>query len=356
MGVKFGRYVCYIILAALTLVSASSGAQANPLLDKLTSIDSIVVDYKNHQLVISGNNLGGFTGFFRGKRQRDVAVTIGGQNATVIDSSQTRVVADLPALADGTYRVTLEKTMPFIWSGTAYVSLVSKVAGTPGEPGATGPQGPAGQDGKDGQDGASGPMGPQGEPGPMGPAGEQGPQGETGPMGPAGPPGSGGSGGESTVGLIHASILPPQAFAVEVSDPEQYDPTITKWVLADGRDITGSRLADITADPLVPDLRGMFLRGLNVGRDDGLEDPDGATRESGDLQEDQFQGHGHQHDMASGIANYPPGTLAGTYGTGVMSPNTRVLDPISLQKFGDAKFGRETRPKNVAVYYYIKIN
>ena len=41
---------------------------------------------------------------------------------------------------------------------------------------------------------------------------------------------------------------------------------------------SGSAYSTVTSQPNSPDLRGMFLRGLNAGRSDGKQDPEGGSR------------------------------------------------------------------------------
>lgn len=118
------------------------------------------------------------------------------------------------------------------------------------------------------------------------------------------------------------------------------------WVLADGASAAGSNYATITGNANLPDLRGMFLRGKNNGRVDTNQDPDGE-RSLGNLQADQFKSHKHDmivYDSAGSGNNYPTDYY----------PNTSVpgTNTTSIQPTG----GDETRPKNIAVNYFIKIN
>jgi hypothetical protein len=118
------------------------------------------------------------------------------------------------------------------------------------------------------------------------------------------------------------------------------------WVLADGASVVGSSYAAITSNSTVPDLRGMFLRGKNNGRLDAQQDP-GGERTIGDLQADDFKSHRHDlivYDSAGSGNNYPTDYFPNTSVTGV---NT-----TAIQLSG----GSETRPKNIAVNYFIKIN
>ncbi|MBN1129913.1 MAG: hypothetical protein JXA71_13050 [Chitinispirillaceae bacterium] len=111
------------------------------------------------------------------------------------------------------------------------------------------------------------------------------------------------------------------------------------WVLADGRTAT-TEYFQATGENKVPDLRGMFLRGLNAGRSDGREDPQGAGRTAGNYQEDIFKSHTHSltNNMITGTNGLFSG---GSYGA--VNPN-----------FG-ATGGAETRPRNMAVYWYVKV-
>jgi len=144
------------------------------------------------------------------------------------------------------------------------------------------------------------------------------------------------------VGAVIASMLPPDSFAKSVGDPLDFDPAKSKWVLANGTyDISKSRYRALSGKRLPPDMRGMFLRGINAGRNDGKEDP-GGDREAGGYQEDTLAKHNHPlgygaHGLANGKGN-------GNLESGLPSVNTLPA--------GD----KETRSKNVAVYYYLKIN
>lgn len=115
------------------------------------------------------------------------------------------------------------------------------------------------------------------------------------------------------VATIVASTLDEVQFAKEMGEDNKVKP-LRLWVLADGVDITGSDYAAITGRTKVPDLRGMFLRGLNVGRSDGLQDPDNA-RVLGSYQSDLFASHNHNNGAFNilGITNQ----IATTNGTAI---------------------------------------
>jgi hypothetical protein len=150
------------------------------------------------------------------------------------------------------------------------------------------------------------------------------------------------------VGMIVQSLLPPIQFQNYAGK---------KWIPADGRKIKKTSLyAILTGKNRVPDLRGMFLRGLNTfdedTRNDGKEDPDGSNRTPGNYQDDSYAKHIHKMgvngaDTTTMVGNGATQRLAhfnpGAYGAGA---------PKQTHEAGD---GKETRPKNVAVYYYVKI-
>ena len=117
----------------------------------------------------------------------------------------------------------------------------------------------------------------------------------------------------------------------------------TGWVLMDGRDVTGSDYDTIVFGGIggnIPDARGQFLRGLDTS---GTIDPDGAGRVVGDSQVDDFKEHTHTittYDTAfGGSAN-------------IRGYGASVRDAPSTNATG----GAETRPKNIAVNIFIKIN
>ncbi|MEE8551702.1 MAG: hypothetical protein V3S72_00215 [Desulfobacterales bacterium] len=145
------------------------------------------------------------------------------------------------------------------------------------------------------------------------------------------------------------------------------------WKPADGRKVsTTSKYATLTGNTTLPDLRGMFLRGLNqfdplMGpRRDKYKDPDGSRRKAGKLQKDAtslpkspFKGdaasagvHSHiyfkaRSEGARSGSNHRASSEAST--TGSSGDHTHT---VLINAGGDS----ETRPVNIAVFYYIKID
>lgn len=135
----------------------------------------------------------------------------------------------------------------------------------------------------------------------------------------------------------------------------------SKWAPADGRQVPNSSFQRITNQNNVPDLRGMFLRGLNqfdveypAITDNERKDPD--TRSRGNLQSDDFKSHNHD---ASGKIT---GNVTGSNGTNDVDEGSKKKnsDPMFPDKDVYVKVeyrgGAETRPKNIAIFYYIRIN
>jgi hypothetical protein len=140
---------------------------------------------------------------------------------------------------------------------------------------------------------------------------------------------------DKRLGSLEKTELP---IGTVVATMAQMDTSGGIWVLADGRTAT-TEYFKATGENKVPDLRGAFLRGLNAGRTDGREDPEGTDRAAGSYQADTLKSHSHLENLASGNGGVHSG---GSYG---------VINQVQTGKTG----GLETRPRNVAVYWYIKI-
>ncbi|MBN1306446.1 MAG: hypothetical protein JXA18_00915 [Chitinispirillaceae bacterium] len=138
------------------------------------------------------------------------------------------------------------------------------------------------------------------------------------------------------IGTIIGSMLNPEKF-------RQFFPgDSTLWILADSSTASAEFFA-ATGKSNIPDLRGVFLRGINSDRSGTLSDPDGE-REAGSSQADAFKSHNHSRmQFVSGATN------SGTWG--VLDNTDRGHSTTSSSSTG----GAETRPRNVAVYWYIKV-
>lgn len=129
-----------------------------------------------------------------------------------------------------------------------------------------------------------------------------------------------------------------------------------EWVEMDGRSAENSDLA--LSEPLIkiiPDARGVFVRGMNGNRDENTGDVD-KNRAVGQLQLDSFQGH--KHISNPNIALYYNKRANDNQEkrhvvTGDVATNSEGKFEAG---FGTPRISKETRPRNIALYTYIKIN
>ncbi|MDR4504182.1 MAG: hypothetical protein MRK01_05215 [Candidatus Scalindua sp.] len=179
------------------------------------------------------------------------------------------------------------------------------------------------------------------------------------------------AGNGNPVGTIIASMLNETLFAQATGDEGITDASKRKWTLADGKPVQGSRYAEImeknNKPDDVPDLRGMFLRGVDLGR--GI-DPGrtvggpyqiDTTRlprgEKGPFTGTTSANGAHSHRVKGAGNEYSGGTddrhKRATYNpTAITTIDGNHSHTVTITSGGDS----ETRPANVAVYYYIRIN
>lgn len=168
------------------------------------------------------------------------------------------------------------------------------------------------------------------------------------------------------IGTVITSLLDFDRFQHSVGeDPTKWNPKTSAWAPADGREVSGSDFArafytgkddhyyPCTTNPssnrfCLSDMRGIFIRGLNnfdqrlTTRGDQFKDPD-SNRKPGSLQMDTFTSHNHTFRRWKDVAG----------GAGRQGKGYHVDDWTDTT---DKKGGSETRPKNIAVYYYVRIN
>lgn len=169
------------------------------------------------------------------------------------------------------------------------------------------------------------------------------------------------------VGSIICSVLEYSNFCLLNEIPNQGPSSELIWVPADGRDVAGSRYADKIAK--VPDLRGVFLRGLNIF--DTNNNPvnsdsrplDLTQREPGSFQLQSIQQHTHNiedpgHNHGIKLKNPGAGGIGATgRDDSDASSDHGTVDAVTgIKILKNTSVADETRPNNVAVYYYIKIN
>lgn len=153
---------------------------------------------------------------------------------------------------------------------------------------------------------------------------------------------------------LSAGVLLPGAVAgfLVAPDEQGYLPNSDDtWVLAAGQGMVNG--------VAVPDLRGHFLRGIFVpvpGAPGETKNPDpGGARVAGVMQDGMLQSHAHailtlkEGWTGSQSQPNPPSPLK----TGLnKSANGLTLENFATNSDGG---GSETRPRNVAVYWYVKV-
>ncbi len=155
------------------------------------------------------------------------------------------------------------------------------------------------------------------------------------------------------IGDVKASLLEPDVFASIHGDG---------WVQMRGQDVSGSRFAVRSGMTRLPDARGMFLRGVNGNRSTNQGDLDGTSRTVGSSQMDTLQSHFHYQKMyidVGGQSRWGVSKFAGVSNNN----NAGITDHGFSNKAGwktygveGARVSGETRPRNVAVYYYVCID
>jgi len=169
------------------------------------------------------------------------------------------------------------------------------------------------------------------------------------------------------VGSVVISDLDYASFCSMNGIPSTGDNSELIWVPADGRVVTGSNYGE--KKNIVPDYRGTFLRGLNIF--DPVNNPvytkaeqkDYENRSVNHLQLCSVQKHkhniedpGHSHNSRTGSGQADGGEgnpyARNDAGYNVETGTTSSVTNIKVLE----NEGSETRPTNVAVYYYIKIN
>jgi microcystin-dependent protein len=95
----------------------------------------------------------------------------------------------------------------------------------------------------------------------------------------------------------------------------------------------------------LPDLRGYFVRGSGTNADGTAAGTFGAK------QADAFQGHRHEAEQTSTFAG-PTGTAQGS---DAQANSQTTGDPVTDTVNGTPRTASETRPKNIALLYCIKI-
>ncbi|MCW4469603.1 hypothetical protein OGH69_11545 [Flavobacterium sp. MFBS3-15] len=168
------------------------------------------------------------------------------------------------------------------------------------------------------------------------------------------------------LGTVISSVLTYDQLCAQLNEDQSVNPQRSSYAPCDGRSIIGSGLNKSTKGAIrtSPDLRGKFLRGLNTMYSVGeplpfFSDTDGDPEDNRVVmspQSDSFKKHDHK-----GGAHSHPWNGSGTvndwgYNVAVGGGNIGDRTPPSSGKIIEEEGGDETRPRNIAVYFYIKIN
>ncbi len=158
----------------------------------------------------------------------------------------------------------------------------------------------------------------------------------------------------------------PPGTVVAFAGPESNVPA--GWLLCDGRSIERVQYPQLwqaiggswgtgngTTTFLLPDLRGVFLRGVNAGRTDALRDDvserfaltGGNSGSVGSYQMDALKRHDHSYRRAIGHTPGAPGIA-------LFADNAVDINGDRRGEINSEGNPNETRPKNAAVNYVIK--
>ena len=150
------------------------------------------------------------------------------------------------------------------------------------------------------------------------------------------------------------------------------------WALADGRAVEGSGYEKLTGNKNVPDFRGVFLRGKNHDRANDSGNPDGDLT-AGTFQGDALQEHTHSYSRGEKVPIIPlhlgsaDQEHAHSYSRGKKTRKERRSSESSGGEDGGRgvpapaktmgvdreegiRIGSETRPRNVTVNLFVRID
>lgn len=175
------------------------------------------------------------------------------------------------------------------------------------------------------------------------------------------------------VGDVKYSILNPTQFAAVNGNC---------WVPMDGRTMVGSKLAEIIGGSSVPNAGGLFLRGQESQNGSTDNDPERTSASTiATLQDQQFLSHGHTHSLNASGNTSTNGNHTHGYertseyvddndgGSDHGNPNSTEFSKqtdaagdhshsfsVTVTGSVNNNGGNETRPKNLNLWTYIRIN
>lgn len=163
------------------------------------------------------------------------------------------------------------------------------------------------------------------------------------------------------IGTIVASTLNFEQFSFTTKNNEKSPGGIwtsakSRWAPCDGRPISNSKYQTIASRNNAPDLRGVFLRGANSFDPNWTVQPEKPEQLNPDntppneYQDDAFESHNHP------ISNQSQDFAFRTSGMGIQSNSGTEVQWTKPNISVGNRGANETRPNNVTIYYYIKIN
>lgn len=151
------------------------------------------------------------------------------------------------------------------------------------------------------------------------------------------------------VGDVKWSVLDPEKFQEVNGDC---------WTLMDGQTLPADTKLKAMGFDAIPYGQGVFLRAIDLREPGKRLDPDIRTI-PGHYQRDAFQGHRHISKGAMMYSNHGNGRNGSTSSNVDSWENlSDIMDGYTSdrQNNGTPRVANETRPKNIALYLYIRIN
>ncbi len=146
-------------------------------------------------------------------------------------------------------------------------------------------------------------------------------------------------------GILPVGTIIPSMLTQAQIDGEMFTANI--WKLANGGSCVGTAYGTLTGSSTLPDLRGLFLRGKNNGRGDGVQNPDGDLALLA-LQTDANKAHSHN--------------VTGNFGRLIRVGPTSLAPPIitgqldSSVAYTSSSSGSEMCPECVTINFFIRVN
>lgn len=151
------------------------------------------------------------------------------------------------------------------------------------------------------------------------------------------------------VGDVKYSFLNPTQFAAQNGDC---------WVPLDGASLAGTKLGMITGISTLPNAGGLFVRAQEFSNSPN-NDPDRTTSSTiGTIQDDGFKSHTHSVEQVTinGRDDDNDPTGSGNFDMGQTNSAIRHEVTIPSSPNTGSSGGSETRPKNLNLWIYVRIN